>query len=706
MLEARGFSAAVSQELEHKVGELQEAKAELKAAKKALQRSKAEADGRVAHLEALHAKALAEAEEAATATGSANEKRLSKLCASQLQQLQEADESLNEAKDALRVQESIATVATAEQMTLAVRLEVATHELTSLEAQTALAIEHAQAEVDVARKRVGVERSVTASANGRAAAAELEVVSLRTKLRSTEQAVEAKAKEAEVAAAAAREAHAAAIGELREEALRERARHAEVVEGLRAELSSMRESHGAAMARAEESRLRMLRDEQERARQSASESEAEAGKLRQRVAELEASVATMAAEQGRLQARAQAMESSWEAEKAASAMTSSEMKELQQLLASEEGTRRGAQEQANRSAMEAAEAAGQAAEARARVEALHAENEQLRARLDKAVAGAQQENVNQVLQLQGAVTSALATAQAREDAAARMAEQRLLRVQSSSEQERATHEALLKEANAARTKAEAALEALKRDSAAEARRLREGLARAEVQEESLAARLLASEAAAEELRRTYERRLSEQSNQLREARHEGALAVDAERARHEGGHGRSETTWSAHRRARRHAHAAAAAGLGASAPPHLHPLTDWCLGSGSERRRAGDANVAALEVENGALRAEVQRLAVAVATAQEAATGAATATAAPSAPQPPLSPDFGGCRNLRAASVAALPPPRMSVPQKFVWWRQRRKCSRHARASSHSRPSSRRRCVESRRAWRRRRQRR
>ena len=84
------------------------------------------------------------------------------------------------------------------------------------------------------------------------------------------------------------------------------------------------------------------------------------------------------------------------------------------------------------------------------------------------------------------------------------------------------------------TKAEAALEALKRDSAAEARRLREGLARAEVQEESLAARLLSSEAAAEELRRTYERRLSEQSNQLREARHEGALAVDAERARHEG----------------------------------------------------------------------------------------------------------------------------------------------------------------------------
>ena len=47
VLEARGFSAAVSKELENKVGELHEAKAELKAARKAVARAKMEAEGRV-----------------------------------------------------------------------------------------------------------------------------------------------------------------------------------------------------------------------------------------------------------------------------------------------------------------------------------------------------------------------------------------------------------------------------------------------------------------------------------------------------------------------------------------------------------------------------------------------------------------------------------------------------------------------------------
>ena len=121
------------------------------------------------------------------------------------------------------------------------------------------------------------------------------------------------------------------------------------------------------------------------------------------------------------------------------------------------------------------------------------------------MAGAQQEGVNQVIQLQGAVASALATAQAREDAAAKAAESRLARVQNASELDRATHETMLQDANAARTKAEAALEALRRDTAAEGRRLREAVARAEAQEESLASRLLSAETSHEEARRQYER---------------------------------------------------------------------------------------------------------------------------------------------------------------------------------------------------------
>ena len=51
VLEARGFSAAVSKELENKVGELHEAKAELKAARKAVARAKMEAEGRVKQLD-------------------------------------------------------------------------------------------------------------------------------------------------------------------------------------------------------------------------------------------------------------------------------------------------------------------------------------------------------------------------------------------------------------------------------------------------------------------------------------------------------------------------------------------------------------------------------------------------------------------------------------------------------------------------------
>ena len=61
------------------------------------------------------------------------------------------------------------------------------------------------------------------------------------------------------------------------------------------------------------------------------------------------------------------------------------------------------------------------------------------------------------------------------------------------------------------TRLEAALEAAKRDATAEQRRLREACARAEAAEESLAARLLSSETAYEEARRTYERRLAEKA---------------------------------------------------------------------------------------------------------------------------------------------------------------------------------------------------
>ena len=72
---------------------------------------------------------------------------------------------------------------------------------------------------------------------------------------------------------------------------------------------------------------------------------------------------------------------------------------MQQLLASEEGGRRGAHEQASKAAADAAESAGQASEARARADALQKEVESLRARLDKAVAAQQQEGVNQVSRL-------------------------------------------------------------------------------------------------------------------------------------------------------------------------------------------------------------------------------------------------------------------------------------------------------------------
>ena len=68
---------------------------------------------------------------------------------------------------------------------------------------------------------------------------------------------------------------------------------------------------------------------------------------------------------------------------------------------------------------------------------------------------------------------------------------------------------MLQEASAARVKLEAALEATRREAAAEGRRLRETVARAEAQEEALAARLLSSEMAAEEARRHYERRLGD-----------------------------------------------------------------------------------------------------------------------------------------------------------------------------------------------------
>ena len=69
----------MSKELEAKVAELHEARAELKVAKKALTRQRVEADGRVAQLQALHEKALAEAAEAASDAASTNEKRLTKV---------------------------------------------------------------------------------------------------------------------------------------------------------------------------------------------------------------------------------------------------------------------------------------------------------------------------------------------------------------------------------------------------------------------------------------------------------------------------------------------------------------------------------------------------------------------------------------------------------------------------------------------------
>ena len=127
-------------------------------------------------------------------------------------------------------------------------------QVTALEAQLVAAASYIQSDIGGLRKAANVEKRAAATANGRAAAAELEVVSLRTRLKSMEEAMEAAKKASEATAAAAREAHAGAMAEVREAAVRERERHSELVEALRAELSSNREAHAAAMGKAEEAR--------------------------------------------------------------------------------------------------------------------------------------------------------------------------------------------------------------------------------------------------------------------------------------------------------------------------------------------------------------------------------------------------------------------------------------------------------------------
>ena len=533
VLEARGFSAAVSKELETKVGDLHEARAELKAAKKAMARAKLEAEGRIAQMEALHKQALAEATEAASSANSANEGRLTKLAASQLRSLQEADEAASGLRGQVTAAKSAMFAAQAGAVHERTSTEVVAREVTYLEAQVENMAAVIDADVAGAKRTAAIEKQAAAAAEGRAAAAELQAVALRVKLGNADERMEAAGRAAEAAAAAAREAHGSAINEMREVGARDRERHAELVESLRMELAQTRDAHTAAMARAEDVRIRLVREEGERGALALKEAAEAEGTLRRRVAELEASQAALNAENARVLGRAAASEDALAAERAASNIMSHELRDVQQALATEEGMRRGHEEAAARASSDAAESAGAAAEARARAEALHGEVDSLHTKLEKSMAAQQQEGVNQVIQLQGAVASALATAQAREDAAARAAEQRLQRIQSATELDRATQETLLQEASAARTKSEAALEATRRDAAAENRRLREAAARAEAQEESLAARLLAAETAHEDMRRMYERRLSESADMLRASRHDGAMSVDDERGRYE-----------------------------------------------------------------------------------------------------------------------------------------------------------------------------
>ena len=226
-------------------------------AKKALARAKVESEGKIALLEAAHQKALSEASEEASAAGSANEKRLTALCASQLQSLHAADEASKAMHE--QVQKAHAEKAAAHALVTkhATATEVVTNEVVYLEAQ--VRSQHLAIERDVAeyRRVASIEKQAAAAAEGRAAAAEQEVLSLRQKALRAEERHAAAARAAEAALAAAKEAHGAGMGEAREAHARDRERHAELVEALRMELAQTRDQHTAALARAEDTRIRL-----------------------------------------------------------------------------------------------------------------------------------------------------------------------------------------------------------------------------------------------------------------------------------------------------------------------------------------------------------------------------------------------------------------------------------------------------------------
>ena len=91
------------------------------------------------------------------------------------------------------------------------------------------------------------------------------------------------------------------------------------------------------------------------------------------MAELEVTNHNLAQERSGLLARAATAEQNLRAEIAAHQGSQAELSEMQSLLSSEAGARRGAQEAAAKAARDAAEHAGHAAEARSRAQALQSE---------------------------------------------------------------------------------------------------------------------------------------------------------------------------------------------------------------------------------------------------------------------------------------------------------------------------------------------
>ena len=176
-------------------------------------------------------------------------------------------------------------------------------EVTFLEAQLNQALSSIGRDVEEVRSLLAIEKHACAAAEGRAAAAELEVIHLRTRLKSADENMAAQAREHGAASQAAREAHAVAIHEVREGGVRERERHAEVIEHMRMELAQTREAAAQSLTRAEDTRIRLVREEAARGAAILKETVESEASLRKALAEVEAAHTASVAEVNRLNDR-------------------------------------------------------------------------------------------------------------------------------------------------------------------------------------------------------------------------------------------------------------------------------------------------------------------------------------------------------------------------------------------------------------------